>query len=108
MPRIDLPENYAIRNARQWVRDSLMSHGEECVLLCAYHVTTDFDTQPRCPACYDDMYEQPDQQDCATCYGTTFLGGIKSAYRAWGIFTDAVDQEDQTKYGMQYIKTTVV
>lgn len=99
MARIDLPEPYAIRFARQSVRDSLMSHGEECVLLSTYHVTTDFNIQPRCPECYDDLYQGPEKMDCATCYGTTFLGGVRTAYRTWAIFGDAVDQEDVTKHG---------
>ena len=54
-----------------------MSHGEECVLLHAYHVNPDYDTQPRCPECYDDLYQAGSKNDCGTCYGTTFLGGVK-------------------------------
>ena len=100
MPRIDLPENYAVRFARQSVNDSLMSHGEECVVLHTYHVNTDEDIQPRCPECYDDLYQAGQKNDCGTCYGTTFLGGIKDAYRVWGIFTDAKDEEDYGKRGV--------
>lgn len=100
MPRIDLTEPYAIRQARQSVRDSLMSHGEECILLHMYHANEVQDTQPRCPLCYDDIYKQGNKYDCPRCYGTTFDGGIAQVYRAWAIFTDATDQETFGKRGL--------
>lgn len=98
--RIDLPENYAVHQARQAVKNSLQSHGEEVVLLSCYHVNSDYDDQPRCPECFDDLYQAGEKNDCPTCYGTTFQGGIKNAYRAWALFTDAADQEDHTKHGV--------
>lgn len=108
MARIDLPEPYAIRLARESVRDSLRSHGEECVLLHMYHANEVQDTVPRCPACYDDIYKQGDRYDCPRCYGTTFDGGVASAYRAWAIFTDANDQETFGKRGIWHpIASTV-
>ena len=99
MPRIDLPEPYAIRQARQSVRDSLMSHGEECVLLHMHHANEAQDEIPRCPACYDDIYKQGDRYDCSRCYGTTFDGGVAQVFRAWAIFTDANDEETFGKRG---------
>lgn len=101
MPRIDLVEPYAIRMARQSIRDSLMSHGEECVLFHMYHVNeVDKDiTVARCPVCYDDIYKQGEQFDCPNCYGTTFDGGVMQAWRAWAIFTDANDEETFGKRG---------
>lgn len=100
MARIDLPEPYAIRLARESVRDSLRSHGEEAVLLHMYHANEVQDTVPRCPACYDDIYKQGDRYDCDRCYGTTFDGGVAQAYRAWAIFTDAQDVETFGKRGI--------
>lgn len=100
MPRIDLPEPYAIRQARQSVRDSLMSHGEECVLLHMHHANEAQDVVPRCPVCYDDIYKQGDKYDCDRCYGTTFDGGVAEALRAWAIFTDANDEETFGKRGL--------
>lgn len=108
MPRIDLTEPYAIRQARQSVRDSLMSHGEECILLHMYHVNEVQDIQPRCPDCYDDVYKQGDRYDCSRCYGTTFDGGVRDAKRAWAIFTDAQDVETFGKRGLWHpIASTV-
>ena len=100
MPRVDLVEPYAIRLARQSVRDSLMSHGEECVLLHMYHANEVQDTVPRCPACYDDVYKQGDRYDCNRCFGTTFDGGVAQAFRAWALFTDATDAETFGKRGL--------
>ncbi len=100
MARIELVEPYAIRQARQSIRDSLMSHGEECVLLHMYHANEVQDKQPRCPACYDDTYKQSDKYDCPRCYGTTFDGGVAQALRAWAIFTDAQDVETFGKRGL--------
>jgi hypothetical protein len=85
---IKLVENYAVTLARQSMRDSLMSHGEECIALRMYHVNEDEGKAARCPQCYDDMYKQSNAINCSDCYGTTFAGGVKSAVRVWGMFTD--------------------
>lgn len=100
MPRIELVEPYAVRLARQSIRDSLMSHGEECILLHMYHVNEVDGIVPRCPNCYDDVYEQGSEYNCPQCYGTTFDGGVKDVYRAWAIFTDAQDSENLTDKGI--------
>lgn len=100
MARLDLTEPYAVRFAREAILDSFRSHGEECVLLHTYHIDEDENTQPRCPECFDAVYEQGDKFDCPTCLGTTFQGGIKAAYRAWGLFTDASDAETVGRRGV--------
>lgn len=100
MSRIDLPEPYAVRQGRQSVRDALMSHGEECVLVHMYHANEVQDVQPRCPVCWDDIYKQGEKYDCSRCLGTTFDGGVAQAWRAWAIFTDANDQETFDKVGL--------
>lgn len=99
MARIDLIEPYAVRFARQSIRDSLMSHGEECILFKTYHVNEDQDVQPRCPVCWDDVYEQNQSFDCDRCYGTGFDLGVKHVFRAWAIFTDAQDEEQISSRG---------
>lgn len=99
MPRIDLVEPYAVRMARQSIRDSLMSHGEECVLLHMHHVNEAQGVVDRCPVCFNDLYKSGGKYDCPHCYGTTFEGGVKDAYRAWAIFTDSNDDESFTKRG---------
>ena len=100
MPRIDLTEPYAIRQARESVRDSLRSHGEECVLLHMHHANEAQDVVPRCVDCFDDVYKQGDKYDCPRCLGTTFDGGVAQAFRAWAIFTDAQDVETFGKRGL--------
>lgn len=90
---IKLVENYSVSLARKAIRDSLMNHGEECVLLQMYHVGVDDGVAPRCPQCYDDIYKQSTAANCTDCYGTTFAGGVKSAIRVWGMFGDHVIAE---------------
>lgn len=99
MGRLDLPEPYAIRQARRNVRESLQSHGEEIILLRMYHVTTDQGTQPRCH-CFDDIYQQSADFACPDCYGTTFAGGVKQALRVWALISTITDVEDTKKRGM--------
>ncbi|ACH62120.1 hypothetical protein MYRNA_119 [Mycobacterium phage Myrna] len=100
MPRIDLAEPYAIRFARQSIKDALMMHGEECILMHMYHVNDVPKDQPRCAACYDDIYKQGDSSRCTRCYGTTYDGGVKEFWRSWAIFTDTQDQEDMNRQGV--------
>lgn len=100
MARIDLVEPYAVRLARQSIRDSLMSHGEECVLIHTWHANEGEGVQPRCPVCWNDIYKQADRFDCDRCYGTTFDLGVKQAYRAWAIFTDSNDDESFGRRGL--------
>lgn len=100
MPRIDLPEPYSVSLARQSIRDSLLSHGEECVLLQMYHIGEDEGKAKRCPQCYDDIYKQSEAANCTDCFGTTFVGGVKSAVRVWGLFTDHVAAEQIGQNGV--------
>lgn len=99
MSRVDLPEHYSVHFARQAIKDSLSSLGEECVLIHTYHVNEDYETQPRCSACFDEIYEQGERHDCPNCYGTGFDKGIKEMWRAWGQFSDTNDSEDIGKRG---------
>jgi hypothetical protein len=100
MPRIDLPEPYSVSLARQAVRDSLLSHGEECIALQMYHVNDDENIARRCPQCYDDIYKQSELANCGDCFGTTFAGGVKTAVRVWGLFTDQATAEQIGQNGV--------
>ena len=79
-----------------------MSHGEECILIHMLHVNEvqDDPNYPRCAVCFDEVYNQGAKYDCEHCYGTTFEGGVKDIFRAWGLFTDANDEETFGKRGM--------
>lgn len=99
MSRIDLVEDYAIRQLRNSVKESLQSHGEECLLLQMFHVVPDAQDVPRCH-CFDDVYNQGSKFDCPDCYGTTLQGGVKKAARAWALFSDAQGVESQSKRGV--------
>lgn len=96
MGRFDYPEQWAVRQARQSVLDSLMSHGEMCIVFQSFHSSTDPGAE-RC-ICYDDVYKSQERQYCTICYGTSFKG-FKEVARVWGIFEDAPRQERQEKRG---------
>ena len=98
--RIDLVEPYAVRQARQAIKNSLQSHGEECILLHMFHVNEVGPDVQRCPQCFDDLYKDGDKFDCPRCFGTTFDGGVRDAYRGWAIFTDSQDEETVSRQGV--------
>lgn len=85
MAVIKLVEDYAVSQLRKDVRDAMMLAGEQSVLLQLYH-PGDPDTVP-CPQCGDDVYRSP-EIDCPSCYGTTFLGGVRTAMKVWAIYGD--------------------
>lgn len=85
MAVIKLVEDYAITSLRNDVRDAMMMTGEQAILLQLYH-PDDTDTQP-CPQCGGDAYNSP-EEDCTSCYGTMFDGGVRAAMLVWTVFTD--------------------
>jgi len=101
MAVIKLVEPYAVNYARTCVRDALMYHGEEAILLSLYRET---DNVQRCPRCHNDAYNDS-EEDCPVCYATTWYsdadqkGGVKEAVRAWCIFTDHSISEQYGQYG---------
>jgi hypothetical protein len=102
---IRVPQNYAVNFGYANVKQTLQALGEECIVLSMYHVNTDANTQPRCGICYDDVYKNNEDPNCTYCYGTTFQGGVKEAWRVWAIFTDETQDEKISKTGVWQDKT---
>ncbi len=104
---IKLTEPWGVDFLRTQVRDSLVYHGEEAVLLSLYHVSRDNRTQhlDRCPRCSSDVY-QDGENLCPVCYGTNFYdnelqtGGVKDARRVWCMFSDHVISESYGERGV--------
>lgn len=97
MGRFDYPEQWAVRQLRQAVLDSLMSHGEMCIFFQAYHSSIDTNAE-RC-SCYDDIYkDKGGSSGCPKCYNTSFKD-FKSVTRCWGLFTDSSNDEKHQKRG---------
>ena len=87
MSRFEYPEPYVVKLARQSVRDSLTSNGEQILVFAAYHPGDDGEGEERCD-CYDDIYkEKPSYEGCINCYATTYRD-FREIKRCWGIFTD--------------------
>lgn len=98
MAVIRIPQPYTSAWMANNTREAFMTMGEETILLHTYHVLADLGTIPRC-GCFNSTYEQSGNWECPHCYGTTFLGGIKSSYRMWGIFADHPIDETYSKQG---------
>jgi hypothetical protein len=96
---IRTPQQYFVNNMVRNVQDAMITLGEECITLTMYHIGDDEKTQPRCDECYDTVYKSSETFNCPECYGTTFAGGVKQAYRAMAIFSDAPNFEDFKKVG---------
>lgn len=98
MAVIRLPQPYTVSWAAKNTREALASLGEECVILHTYHINEDLDTRSRCQN-FNPIYKQEDHWNCVYCFGTTFQGGVKEVWRAWGIFTDKPIDEKYAKTG---------
>lgn len=85
MAVVKLVEDYAVAQLRKDVRDAMMMGGEQSVLLSLYH-PGDPDALP-CPQCGDDVYKSA-EQDCLSCFGTRFNGGVRYAMKVWAIYGD--------------------
>jgi hypothetical protein len=96
MAVIKLVEDYAVRQLRNDVRDSLMMTGEQSILLQLFH-PGDKDAVP-CPECGDDVYESAEKA-CTTCFGTMWDGGVRAAMKVWALYTDHQIAEQLGKRG---------
>ncbi len=86
LPR--LPQQYAVNTEVQNVLDGLQLIGEECILLHMFQIGHEKPTQPRCPVCYDETYQQENTSQCTNCFGTTYKNGVKAMGRIWSVLSD--------------------
>lgn len=78
-------QDYAVRQERQRHDQALYRLGEYAVFVLMWHLL-DFEAGrvTRCSRCYADdnliaqVYNQPVENKCPTCFGTTFEGGYKA------------------------------
>lgn len=92
---IKLVEDYSVIRKRNYTRESLQNHGEQCVLLSMWHPA---DGAAQCPNCADDIYGGG-SNDCNICFGSGFNGGVKSAQRVWALFSDHQVGENYSQRG---------
>lgn len=100
---------YAIEQERQRHADALWAVGEYSIFILLWHVL-DFEQGlvERCSRCWESSaldariaaaYEQPKDQLCPVCFGTTFEGGYRARIIRPAIFADTDQDERQDKRG---------
>lgn len=58
------------------------------------------DNLPRCPDCYDEVYDQSRNENCPNCWGTTFEGGYFPPERSIAIFRELQERLELTRNGI--------
>lgn len=110
-------QNWAIDQERYRHDQALWTLGESAMFVLMWHVE---DHQRgyvrRCPRCYENptlsdaakIYNQPTQNECPMCYGTSFEGGIRAKIIRPAIFTDSDDQERLDRRGATHPQSVSV
>ena len=80
---------------RQWVTEAHELEGELCLVLSMYNAQNSEGIE-RCPTCSNPSYLQSDYEGfdsdseiCPDCFGTTYKGGIRKAYIAPLLLSEA-------------------
>lgn len=108
------PQDWAVEQERARHDQALYLVGEWAVFVLLWH-EIDFrkGLVTRCSRCYDsgtgtvatriaNVYNQPTQNRCPDCYGTTFQGGYRARIVRPGIFTDTEETERQDRRGSMH------
>jgi hypothetical protein len=104
-------QGWAIEQERMRHIQALYQVGENAAFFLMWHLL-DFEAGlvGRCTRCYAagraqrvaEVYNQPTQQKCPDCYGTTFQGGIRARIVRPALFTDADETEHPESRGTQH------
>jgi hypothetical protein len=106
-------QNWQIEEERERHVQALYMVGEWTMFILMWH-QADFDAGlvQRCSRCYStagskqrqiaDVYNQPIQNKCENCYGTTFEGGYRARIVRPAIFSDADEDERQDRKGSMH------
>jgi hypothetical protein len=97
-------QDFATENERIRQNQAIYMYGEYVMFILMWHIQDlEAGRITRCSRCYGDgttledrvanVYNQPTQQKCPTCFGTTFEGGYKARIIRPAIITDS-DKDD--------------
>jgi len=97
-------QDFATENERLRQNQAIYMYGEYVMFILMWHIQDlEAGRITRCTRCYGDgttvndrvaaAYNQPTQNKCPTCFGTTFEGGYKARIIRPAILTDA-DKDD--------------
>lgn len=111
-----LPD-WATFQERMRHNEALYWVGEWTILFLMWHIL-DFEAGlvRRCHRCYGEdvdqriakVYNQPAQNRCPDCFGTTFEGGFRARIVRPAIFSDADESDQANKRGMMHPTSTNV
>jgi hypothetical protein len=99
-------QDWAVQQERQRHAQALYSVGEPAIFILMWHLV-DFEAGlvTRCARCFNNgtaiqnriaaVYDQPTQNKCPDCFGTTFEGGYRAVIVRPTIFSDT-DQNERT------------
>jgi hypothetical protein len=109
-------QDWAVVQERYRHDQAMYSVGEYAMFVMLWHVE-DFERGyvVRCLRCYGDgtaraaaVYNQPRQNRCPECFGTTFEGGIRAKVVRPAIFTDTDDVENPSPRGVTHPQNLTV
>jgi hypothetical protein len=105
-------KNWAIDQENYRHKQAIYTIGEYALFVLMWTVE-DFQAGlvQRCQRCFEGnnlaartskVYEQPTQNKCTECFGTTFLGGTRAKIVRSAIFTDSDDDEKRGNKGVTH------
>lgn len=112
-------QDWAVTQENYRHDQAMYSIGEQAYFLLMWRVEDHLKGYVRhCPRCYDNndpllarasnALNQPTQNKCPMCYGTTFEGGVRAKIIRPAVFTDTDDQEVSGEHGTTYPQTLSV
>lgn len=101
------PQRYAVDQERWRHDEALYSFGEYAMFVLLWRIGDHEEGRVgRCPTCYlargkiAEVYQQPSQEKCPDCFGTTFEGGYKARIVRPMIFDSNDEEEDEGRRGV--------
>lgn len=106
------PQSWAVEQERQRHSQAIYQVGEWTMFLLMWHVVDEHaGLVTRCSRCYPtdatdrdrriaEVYDQPRQNKCDTCFGTTFEGGYRARIVRPAIIADSHEDEKVDRRGV--------
>lgn len=115
--RHHLPDTqpHAVDNMQSWHDDALYALGEYSMFVLLWRISDHkAGLVDRCPVCYDayqpyaDVYKQPFEHHCSSCFGTTFEGGYKAKIVRPSLWDFGEEADGESRRGELTTATTAI